>query len=307
VETVWEALQYHRWSDSQLAQLRHIWQSFSLTEELASTMAMERAMRRQTLTAMQNSRTQFFQPLSGMATFSDMLENFLEHGSAAFQDLQNAPSSWFWKWYWSYEDEQLCDRTWQIELDDYRHPPLRQSLTRWREAMAAARSTLEKQFPQHSRFLLSQDLLPMIEEFTSKILRAETQREMAVAAIALERFHLRHARWPTTLNELVPGILPALPRDFMDGEPLRYHLNPDGTFVLYSVGEDGIDDGGDPTPAKPANTVRWFNGLDWVWPQPATDAEVDAYQIQMRQRTEEIMKRLGARRTNGTGRPRPKN
>ena len=72
----------------------------------------------------------------------------------------------------------------------------------------------------------------------------------------------------------MPEFLPALPRDLMAGQPLRYRLNPDGSFILYSVGEDGRDDGGDETREGPAGWRRndpW-GGRDCVWPQVGVGA-----------------------------------
>ena len=70
---------------------------------------------------------------------------------------------------------------------------------------------------------------------------------MAVTAIALKRHQLRSGRFPNNLSDLVPSLLPEVPVDWMDGQPLRYRLNTDGTYTLYSVGQDGRDDNGDPT------------------------------------------------------------
>ena len=44
--------------------------------------------------------------------------------------------------------------------------------------------------------------------------------------------------------ELTPTFLTDMPRDFMDGQPLRYRRNEDGAFTLYSVGQNCLDDGG---------------------------------------------------------------
>jgi hypothetical protein len=95
------------------------------------------------------------------------------------------------------------------------------------------------------------------------------ERELTLAALALERFHLRHQRYPAALVELVPGLLAAVPVDWMDGKPLRYRLNADGTFTLWSIGEDLKDDGGDPTPVagSPPQSPFWER-RDVVWPGP---------------------------------------
>ena len=69
------------------------------------------------------------------------------------------------------------------------------------------------------------------------------------------------------------GILPSVPFDPVDGQPLRYRAKPDGTFLLYSIGENGKDDNGDPSLEKGAQSksLYWQNiqALNWVWPQPA--------------------------------------
>jgi len=69
--------------------------------------------------------------------------------------------------------------------------------------------------------------------------------------------------------------VPAVPRDPVDGQPLSYQINSDGTFLLYSIGEDGVDDGGDPSPASDtkSKSFSWRKGRDLVWPRPATPAQ----------------------------------
>lgn len=51
----------------------------------------------------------------------------------------------------------------------------------------------------------------------------------------------------------------------MSAKPLRYRLNADGSFTLYSVGEDGRDDGGDPNSASGTNKFGLWEGRDAVW------------------------------------------
>jgi hypothetical protein len=108
-----------------------------------------------------------------------------------------------------------------------------------------------------------------------RLMSTEAAREMAVTSIALKRYQLRNEKLPENLNALIPDFLPALPRDPVDGRALRYHPNSDGTFVLYSIGEDAVDNGGDPTSARKA--IGWQIGHDWVWPQPATPQEVQHF------------------------------
>jgi hypothetical protein len=48
---------------------------------------------------------------------------------------------------------------------------------------------------------------------------------------------------PTKLAQLVPEFLPTVPVDPFDGKPFRY-LVDDLEIKVYSVGVNGIDDGG---------------------------------------------------------------
>jgi len=100
--------------------------------------------------------------------------------------------------------------------------------------------------------------------------------EMMITAIALRRYHRQHGRMPGELAALVPAYLKAVPRDIVDGQPLRYRLNADGSFTLYSIGEDATDDGGDKRPpvASSSGSLPGFSsGRDWVWPQLAAAVE----------------------------------
>jgi hypothetical protein len=74
------------------------------------------------------------------------------------------------------------------------------------------------------------------------------------AAIAVERHRLAHGSYPASLAELVPAYLPTVPVDQFDGKALRYKV-VDGKPLLYSVGCDGVDNGGTPyTPSDGAST-----------------------------------------------------
>jgi hypothetical protein len=107
-------------------------------------------------------------------------------------------------------------------------------------------------------------------DYLQRFFEFETFREMTVTAIALQRFRLRQNKWPEKLEELVPSLMPTLPRDWMDGEPLRYRRNSDGTFTLYSIGLDFKDDGGSVKPASAGGMCNCpppiWHAQDTVWP-----------------------------------------
>jgi hypothetical protein len=101
---------------------------------------------------------------------------------------------------------------------------------------------------------------------------------LTATACALQRYRLQHGAWPERLEQLTPQFLPGIPRDNFDGNPLRYRRNADGTFLLYSVGEDCRDDAGDPTPVNPKTNPQLLYGRDFVWPRLATVEEIEAHE-----------------------------
>ena len=116
-------------------------------------------------------------------------------------------------------------------------------------------------------------LLPAINNAEMKIGMAQSTAQCAATACALERYRLARGRYPDTLAALVPQYLAAVPGDVMDGQPLRYRLEGDG-FVLYSIGWNMKDDGGQVAWTKPSSEgdkPRLDDKAgDWVWrSQPA--------------------------------------
>lgn len=74
-------------------------------------------------------------------------------------------------------------------------------------------------------------------------LRSVAHFRAARAGLAVERYRLAAGKRPGTLGELVGEYLDVVPKDPFDGAELRYIRLEEG-FVVYSIGEDGSDDGG---------------------------------------------------------------
>ncbi|MCK4999361.1 MAG: hypothetical protein KAS23_07495 [Anaerohalosphaera sp.] len=65
----------------------------------------------------------------------------------------------------------------------------------------------------------------------------------AKTALAIERYRRKHQTIPNSLEALVPHFITEVPRDPFDNKPLRY-IKLDNGFTIYSIGDDGIDNGG---------------------------------------------------------------
>ena len=71
------------------------------------------------------------------------------------------------------------------------------------------------------------------------------QRRMAAVALAIRLYEVDHGRRPGALAELAPDYLDAVPPDPMSTAGASFRYLPDAeTPILYSVGENGVDDGG---------------------------------------------------------------
>ena len=85
--------------------------------------------------------------------------------------------------------------------------------------------------------------VPAVEKIAVACWRSTAESRCVVVALACERFRLARGRWPGNLAEIPTELLAAVPLDPHDGQPLRYRRLADG-IVVYSVGKDGKDDGG---------------------------------------------------------------
>jgi hypothetical protein len=93
----------------------------------------------------------------------------------------------------------------------------------------------------------------------------QTQIDQARISCRLERYRLAQGKYPEALSDLSPTYGTDVPNDVMIGQPYHYKPLSDGTYLLYSVGWDQVDDGG--RQAVASSGYHYFlNDPDWVWP-----------------------------------------
>ena len=90
---------------------------------------------------------------------------------------------------------------------------------------------------------LSAMLLPAWSKSLDSFAYAEASAACARTGLALELYRLRHGHYPDALTDLAPDLLPEVPLDPFDGQPVRYIRSPERVAV-YSVGLDLQDDSG---------------------------------------------------------------
>jgi len=234
-QPAWEGLVAHRWNEQQLA---------SLQADLAHLNECE-----QVVTAIQGERR-----------FSHGVARWLKSNPRQLQILGNTgldramavvPAGWF--------DQNLLrvDRFYVEHLlptIDARHKRVDAAAVKQLDRFLAGRPG-----PYD---ILARLLLPAVQTVPRRAAMIQTAVDQVAVACALERFRLARGELPNTLDALMPTYLPAVPRDVIDGQPLRYRREGLDKFVLWSVGWNEADDGG--TIARNGERLDDTKG-DWVW------------------------------------------
>ena len=90
--------------------------------------------------------------------------------------------------------------------------------------------------PEDFRYMVALMIVPATAKIAEASIRIRADLLAASAAIACERFRIANGRWPTSLAEIPKAILPEVPTDPYDGQPLRFQRFEDG-IAVYSVGD----------------------------------------------------------------------
>ena len=103
---------------------------------------------------------------------------------------------------------------------------------------------IEAEFGKVSKIhVLLHILMPALSRVAELDLRRTAHIRVAVTSLAIERYRLAGGSVVDGLDELVPRYLESVPEDPFDGKSLKYKKLDVG-YVVYSVGEDRVDDGG---------------------------------------------------------------
>lgn len=117
------------------------------------------------------------------------------------------------------------------------------------------------------RFFLFHMLTPAIDKASDQAYQGKALYHAAITVLALKRWRLEEDKYPEKLDELVAaGYLKELPMDPFSDKPLVYKKTDDN-FILYSVGPNFKDDGGQPGKDDEGRVKKWMDNGDTVfWP-----------------------------------------
>jgi hypothetical protein len=114
---------------------------------------------------------------------------------------------------------------------------------------------------EHPRWLTFDSVLAIPEGVAPKMferaIRVQAFSNAAVLWCAVERYRLKYERLPDSLEALAPEFVKKMPVDPMLGESMRYRKKEGGGYLIYSIGLNGLDDGGQGSGRT--------DDLDWVW------------------------------------------
>jgi hypothetical protein len=259
VVVTWETLQAPGWTDAQLERLQIHWEQLELLDGLEGGLVGERAYGQElsnlARSVSRRKATQILLSRKSPLTAGSVLDDCLLTPASRLIGAE--------------EDNELSHlRTTQSALEIIRN--FRAGDSSWKQASDSLQKISDGIGPiNRLRYGVSLMSLPNLGA-ADTVVRVETERHLALATIVLKRFELRHGEFPASLEALVPDFIASVPIDPMSGRPLKYRLLENHHFLLYSVGEDGRDNGGNATPVSSLSFGLW-NSPDAVWPAPAED------------------------------------
>jgi len=247
LNSVWEGLALHRWNEAQLAELQRALESMDLLADYLRAMRGERAFSNDLMDKLRRGRYPASAPAPDEAGPADIT-----------RVTAWAPSGFV------YQNQLHINRLHQertlrvIDASEHRAYPER---AREMEDPPELRKTT----PYN---ILARLLFPALTKTAIKAATAQAMLDLATAACALERYRLANGQFPDTILALVPRFLARPRMDVIDGEPLRYQRTAGGQFILYSIGWNEKDDGGEVALTKGKPPGPDFTRGDWVWRYP---------------------------------------
>jgi hypothetical protein len=291
VAATWELLQSTNLTDELLAGMQNRWSQPEFIHAWERALPVEREGDSTMVVTWQNSSLEFQRYFDMQKQARETLGNDVEGENSNWNKEKLKIKMFLWRYWWSYPDqlrylkghEALADAAKFAETNGAYGMALQDQKSELdRLGISDLPNSFDSIFSGRTDFhsMISESIVTL-GNVTRKVMQVEAARRIVIMAIALKRYQIKHGNYPANSDSLVPEFVAAVPLDPVDGKPLRYRLNPDGTFLLYSIGGNGVDDGGNPAVEKGVNssTFQWQNlhALDWVWPQPATAAEIEKY------------------------------
>lgn len=260
LQPVWQGLADHKWSDTQLAMIEEELAKFDFLSDYQYFVRSQRAGAIEELDSVERGRFHDFWAQFYFGPDQDnnsLWDRVFNEGTLIYF----MPRGWF------YENDVAVARTFQESLRTDTEVDRRiisaGVAQRCGEAMA---NNHQHRSPYN---LAASSLCPDFGRDARNFAFAQSSLDLARVACALERHRLADGEYPAALYVLAPRFMGKLPHDIINDQPLHYRRTDDERFLLYSVGWNGVDDGGIVVRKKdPTHATLDMDKGDWVWPNP---------------------------------------
>jgi hypothetical protein len=254
LEPVWEGLRAHRWSEEQLKDFQRRFPQIDLLAQYDQSAKAQIAFTCGWIESLPDDLSTYSEP---------ELSSPDNAAIGAAMDAQLLPRGWF------YQNELTAARFYEESFASDVAPQTRRVYPSLSQTNAEAFDKIP-----YSPYTFA---FKHLDSFVSPqgFAHAQTGINLALVACGLERYRMARGRFPESLDVLAPEFVEKLPHDIINGDPLKYRLTDERSFVLYSVGWNEKDDGG-AYPATETATHKGFLSLskyhpetgDWVWRYP---------------------------------------
>lgn len=261
IQPLWEGLVSHKWAEGQLVLIQDDLNEFNPLSDYQSAMREERARQIAWVEWLDKKRSlhgiwsAFLAPPAKEGEYVAV-----ENSGVAATLFYLIPEGWF------YRNELTIAKIFQQSIrtdDEIRHRTFNRKIADRSERAAS----VCREHPSPYNYLAGMAIQIDFARQMQKFAFAQSSIDLARVASALERFRLAHSEYPKSLDSLSPQFIDRVPNDLIDDQPLHYRRTDDGQYLLYSVGWDGIDDGGNVVCSQWPQSARVdMDRGDWVWP-----------------------------------------
>jgi hypothetical protein len=257
LQPVYEGMAQHRWSDAQLMELERALAKLDFLADFQLAMKGEKIF---AIESVEKQRiTREYKTVDDRSGTNKIIT----------VSLRLTPNAYFFQNELAFA--RMCQQ-WILPLVDAETRVV--SPDGLRRADQAVRAEMKHYSPYKVQALI---MFPALNAAVKKFAFAQASVDLARVACALERYRLAHGQYPETLDALAPQFIGQLPHDIINGQPLHYRRTDgppsqgsgatSGKFLLYSVGWNETDDGGQVAFTKSGSVDREKG--DWVWQYPA--------------------------------------
>ena len=246
MQPIWEGLHEQRWSEAQLQRLQAGLGGVDLLVSWRRSWTAEQVYTRQMMQKMAAApfwpRAHYFgDPKSGRIA-DYLFPIFVPKG-------------------WIQQNQIRMEQQRRAQLIDIIEPARHTLDARGSDGTAARWA----QNPRWPYSFLAKLFLVDLSEQNLRLAHTQSSLDQALVACALERHRLAHHAYPERLQDLVPTFAAQLPGDLINhGLPLHYRKGAQG-YRLYSLGWDGLDQGGQVALETQKSPHHNLKQGDWTW------------------------------------------